>query len=240
VRLGCRLLAIVALAPAALRGQQVNRPPSDVLSSARAQIAANKPDSAITLLRVITSPSTNASKLEQAEAFLWLGVADFYKGRDSIASSDFRAALDDDPVMVPTDMLARLDSTLAVLWEVQQTTAICGESLPAWFAPGGAQGGPLNAAARAAQPPQMTYSPLLTYPDGLRRRNVQGRVVVRVIVDTTGRVQGGSARILQTADPGFDRGVIDYAEHTEFRVAIVRGVPTRSCVAFPVDFTIRR
>lgn len=231
---------MLALLPVALDAQQINRRPVDFLNSARAEIAANKPDSAIALLRAITVPSTKASRLEQAEAFLWLGVADFYKGRDSIASADFRAALDEDPVMVPTDILARLDSSLAVLWEAQQTTAICGEPLPAWFAPGASQGGPLNAAARAAQPPQMTYGPLLTYPDRLRRRSVEGRVIVRVIVDTTGRVQGGSARILQSADPGFNRSVIDYAEQAEFRVAIVRGVPARSCIAIPVDFSIRR
>jgi TonB family protein len=236
----CELLSLVAFLPSALCAQQVNRRPADFLNDARAQLAANRTDSAIVLLRVVTAPATKASRLEQAEAFFWLGIADFYKGRDSIANVDFRAALDHDPLMQPTDMLARLDSALAGMWEAQQTAAICGEPLPAWFAPGAPQGVPLNAAGRAAQPPLMMYSPLLTYPDRLRRNNIGGRVVVRVIVDTTGRVQSGSVHILQTPDPGFNRAVIDYAGHVEFRVAIVGGVPTRSCVAIPVDFTIRR
>jgi TonB family protein len=98
----------------------------------------------------------------------------------------------------------------------------------------------MNAEARAAQAPEIVSGPPLWYPDNLRRAFIQGRVLVRAIIDSSGKAERGSVRVLFTPNPGFNQPVIDYTEHAQFSVAVSRGVRTRSCVVIPVDFKIKR
>lgn len=107
---------------------------AELLADALTQIRARRLDSAITLLQTVTT-SAQAGSSEQIEAFVWLGVATFYKGQDSTAATAFRSALEIDNLLRPTEVLAKLDSGLSVLWESEQTRALCDEALPAWLPP---------------------------------------------------------------------------------------------------------
>lgn len=220
-----------------LAGQQS----SQRLASALAEIRAGRLDTAISLLQPITN-SPDADSSLRAEAFLWLGVATFYKGQDSAASTAFRNALGINPFMAAAVILAKVDSGLAELWEAEQTHALCGEFLPAWLWPvrPSTTCQPLNASARGVAIPEIVSGPQMLYPNYLRRVGVQGRVVVRVIVDTLGHAERGSAQILWTVHRDFNRTVIDYVTGARYRVATSKGVPVRSCVVLPVDFRIRR
>jgi len=210
------------------------------LADARDQIRARHLDSAITLLHAITL-SDPPDSLDRAEAFMWLGVATFYKGQDSATSYAFRDALRNNPLLTPAGLLAQLDSGLAALWEYEQTNLLCGEVLPAWLWPDGPSptGAPLNSDARAAQAPEIVSGPRVSYPDNLRLADIQGRVVVRAIIDTRGRTERGSVRILWTAHPGFNSPATEYTEHAHFNAGMSSAGRVRSCVVLPIDFKIR-
>lgn len=174
---------------------------------------------------------------------MWLGVVSFYKGTDSATSAAFRDALRNEPLLIMGPRLARLDSSLATIWEKEQTVTLCGESLPAWGSPAGsAVSAPaINADARAAlRPPEILSGPPVQYPDYLRSAYVQGRVIVRAIIDTNGHAENGSARVLRTPHAGFNAVVVEYMEKAQFRAATSSAGPVRSCVIVPVDFTIKR
>ena len=220
--------------PLRLNGQR----PAQLLADALDQILARRLDSAITLLDAVTT-SPQADSSERADAFVWLGVATFYKNQDSAAGYAFRDALRYNPLVTPTGSLAQLDSGLTALWEREQTTVLCGEALPAWRWGPSPTDGPLNSDARAAQGPKIVSGPQVPYPDNLRRAGIQGRVVVRAVIDSLGRAERGSIRILRTAHPGFNVPVTEYTEDARFSVAISSAGRIRSCVVFAFDFRIR-
>jgi TonB family protein len=208
---------------------------SQALADALAQIRAHKLDSATVLLQQIaTAPGADSS--ERAVAYMWLGVASFYSGQDSAARNHFTRALEIDPLLTASGVLARLDSSLAAAWEDEQTRALCGEALPAWIwatAPS-ETGEPLNSRARGSRPPDIVSGPALNYPEDLRLVGIQGRVVARVIIDSSGHAKPGAIRIISTPNTGFNESVTKYFQKAQFTPR------TRSCVVLPVDFKIRR
>jgi len=76
------------------------------------------------------------------------------------------------------------------------------------------------------------------YPDSLRVRGIEGRVVVVVVVDSTGRAVPGTARVVHSPNPGFDQTAIDFVNAAQFRKW--RGRATRALVTVPIDFKINR
>lgn len=230
-------LATSLVAPPSLLRAQVS---SQLLAQARTQIAHHRLDSAGVLLKTVADDA-RADSSGRAEAFLWLGVVAFYTGHDSSATESFREALRHDVLLVGAPVLANLDSTLADTWEGEQTKAVCGEMLPAWGWPPDAGASAMNRQARAAaQGPEITSGPELWYPDRLRNASIQGRVLVRAIVDASGRAEKGSVRILTTPNDGFNDSVLDYMRNARFRPATVDGGHVRSCVVVPIDFKITR
>lgn len=228
--------AILVVAPSFLGAQE-----PQLLVDARAQLARRNLDSAITLFGAVASDQ-HADSSVRAEALMWRGVAFFYKGQDSSGHTDFREALRHDPLLLGAPALARLDPALADWWEREQTLAVCGEALPAWgWPPGGPSfaAAAMNADARAGEAPVIVSGPHLSYPDGLRSALIQGRVLARLIVDTSGNTERGSVRIITAAHRGFRQPVIHYAERARFNAAVFRGVRVRSCVVLPVDFKLR-
>src|SRR5581483_327526 len=72
---------------------------------------------------------------------------------------------------------------------------------------GGAEPGPNEAYAESAvdEKPEIISSPPLQYPDVLHVAGIEGMVMVEAIVDTTGRAEPGSVRVVQSTHPGFDK-----------------------------------
>lgn len=82
----------------------------------------------------------------------------------------------------------------------------------------------------AAAPPQ--------YPDTLRQAGIQGRVIVRLILDTLGRPEPQSLRVVATANDGFNQAAIRYVLGCLFRPARVHGQAVRVLIEVPLDFKI--
>ena len=88
--------------------------------------------------------------------------------------------------------------------------------------------------------PEILTRPQLQYPDLLRQAGVQGRVLVQAIIDTAGRVEPLSVKVIQSPNPGFDQAAKSMVMQTLFRPGRVHGRPVRVLLNLPIDFTIKR
>ncbi len=88
--------------------------------------------------------------------------------------------------------------------------------------------------------PQVLSAPQVGYPPLLRQAKIQGRVLVQFILDTLGRAEPQSVKIVQSPNSGFDEEATSYVLHTTFRPARVHGRPVRVLLNLPIDFKINR
>ncbi len=84
--------------------------------------------------------------------------------------------------------------------------------------------------------PVVVSGPPLQYPNLLRQAGIQGRVLVRAIVDTTGRAEPASVRVIESPHPGFDQAARDFVLHARFSHGRLRGRAVRTLIEFPVTF----
>jgi len=78
------------------------------------------------------------------------------------------------------------------------------------------------------------------YPDSLRAEGIEGRVTVQVIVDTSGRVEPGSAVVVQSPNAGFNQAALAFVYTAHFRPAARHGHVVRAVVEVPIDFKLDR
>ncbi len=69
---------------------------------------------------------------------------------------------------------------------------------------------------------------------------IQGRVLVQAIIDTTGRAEPQSVKVIQSPNPGFDQSAKNYVLRALFRPARVHGRAVRVLINLPIDFKIKR
>jgi len=86
--------------------------------------------------------------------------------------------------------------------------------------------------------PVVLSAPPPLYPELLRQAGIQGRVMVQAVIDTTGRAEPGSVRIMESPNPGFDQAARQYALKALFRPARVHGRAVRVLIQLPIDFRI--
>jgi TonB family protein len=87
-------------------------------------------------------------------------------------------------------------------------------------------------------PPILLSSPLLDYPPLLRQAGIAGRVVVLAVIDTTGRAEPASVRVIQGAHPGFDQPSKQWMLNALFRPARAGGRLVRVRINRALDYTI--
>jgi TonB family protein len=78
----------------------------------------------------------------------------------------------------------------------------------------------------------------LRYPASLQAANVEGKVDVQFVVDTTGRAIVGTLRVLRTTHPDFVDPVRTAVYGAEYSPAEVGGRKVRQLVQMPVAFTL--
>src|SRR2546430_700607 len=110
------VLTVACITTFPLAGQSAA---DDRLAAARAAIRAMNFDSAASLLRHTLESTGRPSHDERLEAWLLLGVVQFYQGDDSGTAADFRQALELEP-RLQAQGLAKYDSALVVLFEAQR------------------------------------------------------------------------------------------------------------------------
>jgi periplasmic protein TonB len=100
-------------------------------------------------------------------------------------------------------------------------------------------GGPL-CECLVQERPELLAGPPPAYPPALREAGVEGDVVIQVVVDTLGRPEPASARIVQHAAPGFETSALRAILAARFRPARVWGRAVRVLVQVPVAFNLHR
>jgi protein TonB len=104
---------------------------------------------------------------------------------------------------------------------------------------------PLRADRSMIDPPVYVSGPSLAYPAAMRRKGIEGRVVIKLIVDTLGRADAKSIRVVSATDAGFIDAAIAAALEMKFRPARMKAPPrfagraVRMLVNVPVDFHLR-
>ena len=86
--------------------------------------------------------------------------------------------------------------------------------------------------------PQLTAAPPITYPAPLLLARISGRVLVEAVVDTTGRVEEGSIRVIESTDARFNEAAKGYARGARFAPGRVAGRAARVRFQIPVDFRL--
>ncbi len=94
------------------------------------------------------------------------------------------------------------------------------------------------AEAVVEEKPALLSGPPQLYPELLRQAGIQGRVVLRAIIDTAGRVEPTSLKIVQSPSPGFDEPTKQWALKALFRPARLHGRAVRSYVNLPFDYSL--
>jgi TonB family protein len=76
------------------------------------------------------------------------------------------------------------------------------------------------------------------YPELLHQAGIGGRVLLQAIIDTSGRAEPNSVRIIQSPNPAFDPGSRNWILHALFRPARVHGRAVRVLIQVPLDYRI--
>jgi protein TonB len=80
----------------------------------------------------------------------------------------------------------------------------------------------------------------LRYPSTLQAQNVEGKVTAQFVVDTTGRAEMGSWKILETSNELFSQAAKDAVRSSRFYPAEVGGRKVRQLVQLPLAFTLNK
>ena len=86
--------------------------------------------------------------------------------------------------------------------------------------------------------PELLSTPKLQYPEGLRQDAIEGDVWLEFIVDTIGRAEPQTLKVLMADDPLFEAEAKRVILGARFKPARVDGKPVRVLVVQPVSFTL--
>jgi len=229
------VLTVACITTCPLAGQSAA---DDRLAAARAAIRAMNFDSAASLLRQTLDSTGRPSHDERLEAWLLLGVVQFYQGDDSGTAADFRQALELEP-RLQAQGLAKYDSALVVLFEAQRVVAAPSAT------PRQAEEVVLDCTASC--PRNVVRPRLLELPSGAGlpldgfdiRYNLESRLTVRFIVDTTGFVLPGSVRVVSSTMQlkNVERDFVTSLQQARFVPARTAGArPARVLMQLKVEF----
>ena len=119
---------------------------------------------------------------------------------------------------------------------------------PKDFSGSGVEGGRANgmvvsgnevyAEALVEERPALLSAPPPVYPPLLKQAGIQGRVILRAVIDTTGRVEPTSIVIMKSPNPAFDQPTKDWVLKALFRPARLHGRGVRVFINLPVDYSL--
>ena len=99
-------------------------------------------------------------------------------------------------------------------------------------------GNEVYAEALVEERPSLLSAPAPVYPALLKQAGIQGRVILPAVIDTTGRVEPASVRIIKSSHPAFDQPTKDWILKALFRPARLHGRGVRVSVNLLVDYAI--
>ena len=85
---------------------------------------------------------------------------------------------------------------------------------------------------------EIVSAPPLEYPPALQHAGLQGRVTVQAVIDTLGRAEPASLKVIAHPNAAFDESARAYVLHAVFRPARIKGRAVRVLIKVPVDYRI--
>jgi TonB family protein len=89
-------------------------------------------------------------------------------------------------------------------------------------------------------PATVVSQPAPRYPAPLQALGLEGRVVVEFVIDTSGNVEPGSVRTLESTHPAFEKAAHAAMVKSLFQPARLSGHPVRQLTRQPVRFVVAR
>ena len=89
------------------------------------------------------------------------------------------------------------------------------------------------------EPVTAVLIPAPRYPAALRAAAIEGEVLAQYVVDTTGRVEPGSWKVLRATHDGFREAAREAVDAGRFKPARIAGRPVRQLVQQTIRFTIQ-
>ena len=208
------------------------RPPrlraTELVESARAQLAARRPDSALTLLELALDTSlTHPTDGERVYALLVRGAAASRAGRDSASRTDLGEGL-----ALYQSLTARGVDLAPFLRRLADSVRLARR---------GSQGAsPAMPAPSTVDPvdeqPVLVSHPAIRYPPEMQALRVGGTVVVEAALDATGHVEPGSAKIAESPNHAFDAEALRVVRGSVYRTARREGRPVRAVIRQAISF----
>lgn len=183
---------------------------------ARNHIASNEWNAADAALTDALSAANYT--MDSASVFVWRGILDHLRGNDSLARISFRRVIREHHITY----LKNLDDVSPGLAELFES-----EARPFRIYPD----------SQLDQRAAWRSGPRVVYPPDMLRRRVTGHAVVRVVVDTLGRVEEDGLMILESPDSGFTTPLTNMMLATRFSPAQRKGHPVRSQVTLGFDLS---
>jgi len=88
------------------------------------------------------------------------------------------------------------------------------------------------------QPPALLSRPALVYPPILREAGISGRVIIEAVIDTAGRAERESIRLVSASHALLAQPAIDLVAGALFRPGRLEGRAVRVRVRLPIDFRV--
>ena len=156
--------------------------------------------------------------MDSAWAYVWRGVLEYERGHRELARRSLRRAL----ALYPDPGIRGLDTISPGLANLLDVESRAIRTFRAWD---------------LDQPVRWLTAPQFVYPRELRRRRVSGPAVVRMLVDTLGRVDERNIEILETPDSAFSTPLKQTLSSVLFSPARIAGKPVRSLVSYRFNLT---
>lgn len=90
------------------------------------------------------------------------------------------------------------------------------------------------------QPPTLLAHPAPRYPELLRQAGIEGTVLVEVVLDTLGRVEPGSMRVVRGAHALFEAEALAVVRGSHYRPGRMGERAVRVRIQVPIGFALRR
>lgn len=202
------------------------RPPrlsaTELVGTARGQLALGRTDSAQTLLELaLDSGLTHRTDGERAYALLVRGIARSGAGHDSAARADLG-----DGLALYQSLVARGVDLAPFLRRVADSVRLGRRS--AMPAP--------TAVGTVDQPPVLVSHPAIRYPLEMQALRVDATVVVEAALDRAGHVEPGSAKIVQSPNHAFDDEALRVVRASVYRPAKRDGRAARAVIRQAITF----
>ena len=187
---------------------------AELFANARMHIAARQWDSADAELSEALEIAPYI--MDSSWAYIWRGVLEYRQGRQQLARVSFRRAL----ALHPDPGIRELDTISTGLANLYDREFRASRTFRTWD---------------LDQPAHWTTRPEFPYPRGLAPRRPAGEAIVRVIVDTSGRVEDRNIEIIAIPDSVFSEPLRQMMTEVVFTPARIAGKPVRSLLYYRVN-----